>query len=584
MMMMSHQLNLSGEFRNEAMAPAIKRFQSLIQKQNIQGLIAALTTIIGREVATAVLGDDLRQSLWELALIEEDADDIPLSTPTERRHRHKQQLHLLELLVDVLPQDLKCHVATGAIYGEALTPVHVVLARGEDSVPTSIVRNMIYQAKELAHYRLQVVPEQVPVDEAGANGYGGTTLEHRSLEDDEHQTFLLHWAATYAAHGEILRLIWSLHHEAIHVQDAQGKLPLHLWLSSEPTGNEIRFELGFYFLLGRFPDAVQVADGYGCLPLHYAACHQDCPAKLLQVLYEAYPKGIRQMTLSHDTALSFCVAASDEGQSIHQDAHKFLLLWKAYPRAALRRLNARLPIQNLSTLRRCRALIKAISQEDVATGFLTTQDPQGNTLAHLVCHLSCNTNIHDDETEIGTNTNSTTPMVPPPMSDECDCFSFVFRSLVKLVPDLAFMPNLEGELPLHTLLKHGYQYRYDPSQSQSASTALSNNQYFNVAFLMDRFPQLAVAQDPKSHLLPFMLTISTQGVNTCNAHCVALTFGLLKMFLRVNGGTMNEFVPLEQRQQLAFQNDHTLSNGRNCADMSFESYIPTSAVWVCHAV
>ena len=79
---------------------------------------------------------------------------------------------------------------------------------------------------------------------------------------------------------------------AVNVTDTEGKLPLHTACLRGATFEVIQLLLDRFVGDEQHHNGLSIADNDGCLPIHYYARSQNARAEALQHLLKLYPGGI----------------------------------------------------------------------------------------------------------------------------------------------------------------------------------------------------------------------------------------------------------------------------------------------------
>jgi len=82
----------------------------------------------------------------------------------------------------------------------------------------------------------------------------------------------------------VIQLLIKEYPDAANVKDRDGRLPLHLAARSDDASEEV-----IQLLIEEYPDSVKVKDRYGDLPLHLAARNDHASEEVIQLLIKEYP-------------------------------------------------------------------------------------------------------------------------------------------------------------------------------------------------------------------------------------------------------------------------------------------------------
>lgn len=89
---------------------------------------------------------------------------------------------------------------------------------------------------------------------------------------------------------DVASVLLDSYPEAVQIQDEDGYLPLHIACENKPSLNII------IFLLDVYPKAAQIKGTFGCLPLHIA-CRNGASADVVEILLRAYPKAVQMQNI-----------------------------------------------------------------------------------------------------------------------------------------------------------------------------------------------------------------------------------------------------------------------------------------------
>ena len=96
---------------------------------------------------------------------------------------------------------------------------------------------------------------------------------------------------------EAVSCLLALSEDIAYLQDSTGATPLHTAIASGAN------EWVLFQLFETAPSVAKVPDERGMLPLHYAAAFGHTPLTIVELLVEAYPDAITEVTVNGDTPL-----------------------------------------------------------------------------------------------------------------------------------------------------------------------------------------------------------------------------------------------------------------------------------------
>ena len=187
---------------------------------------------------------------------------------------------LTKYIMDMIPSShQELYLTTDA---DGNTPLHLCCANlpicHDGSIDTSVMKRLAKAAPKALHI---------------ANNYGDTPL-HLLVSSPTCCTTDEEVAATAE---EAIASLMDIDESICRLQDATGALPLHVAISCGAN------EVVLVKLFEASPTIANAKDECGMLPIHYVAAHGRTPLAFVDLLMEAYPDSIFEVTINGDTPL-----------------------------------------------------------------------------------------------------------------------------------------------------------------------------------------------------------------------------------------------------------------------------------------